>query len=137
MREFSNGWTRLCGLLPCSGSQASAVLAELEHFINLRIVAILKVFAELRVLVHCPLNAAVVVGLVVYQLQDVGGHIFENDREENLIGQSQVPGRVVSLQEAVLMAHRELQLSFCGARQSLLLKLIVQTASFPRHDGLL
>lgn len=97
MREFSNGWTRLCGLLPCSGSQASAVLAELEHFINLRIVAILKVFAELRVLVHCPLNAAVVVGLVVYQLQDVGGHIFENDREENLIGQSQVPGRVRGL----------------------------------------
>lgn len=128
---------RLCEFPPCSGSQASAVLAELEHFINLRIIAILKVLAELWVLVHCPLKAAVVVGLVVYQLQDVGGHTFENDREENLSGKSQVPGRVVSLQEAVLVAHREMQLGFCGARQSLLLKLMVQTASFSRHDVLL
>lgn len=34
--------------------------------------------------VHCPLNA-VVVGLVAHQFQSVGGHIFENDREENRV----------------------------------------------------
>lgn len=127
---------KLCRLPPCSGTQSSAVLSGLEHFINLRISVILKEVAKLLVVSYCLPNPAAVVGFVAYPLQNVVGHIFEDGREENLGGQAQVLGRVVFLLEAVHMAHRELQLGFCGAGECLLHKLIVLTASFSRHGVL-
>lgn len=86
--EKSRHWMRLCGLLPVSGTQASAVLAGSEHFRDLRSGVILKEVAALHVVVHCPLNPAVIVGLIAHQLQNVGGHIFQNGGEANLAGKA-------------------------------------------------
>lgn len=57
----------MCGLPPVSGIEVSTVLAGLELFIHQRIGVILEVVAELWIVVHCPLNPAVVAGLVAHQ----------------------------------------------------------------------
>lgn len=59
---------RWCGLLPGSGTQASAVFSALECFTSLRIGVLFKEVAELQVVVHCLLNPAVAVGLVAHHL---------------------------------------------------------------------
>lgn len=77
----------VCELPPCSGTQTSAIITGLKHFINLRFGVIFRE-ARLQVVGHCPLNTVAVVGLVAHQLQNVGGHIFENGRLKNLAGQA-------------------------------------------------
>ena len=105
---------------------------------NLRFGVLVKDVLELWVVVLCPVNLAVALGLIAHQLQNVGRHVFENGREVNLGGQVLVMGILVSLEVVIHMALGELQLSFHGAGDCTLLKPIgAVIASISRDDVLL